>query len=274
MSESITLKRRVTKETTRGPIVAALLDLAGELGPSPRETLVWGLQFDDPDRTKAEETLDLAKSLGLVEEDGGLIRTRADTAEARRLLRDCIFSPGPDGLPGLEAAFYCWMIRNEEELLREGPIRLAYLCVDFNRAHAGGDSTKFNEAKMNTTQAWIEYCGLGFDAGKAQGFVPDPTAALLEVVDRMQPGVQRAGAFVEAVAEHMPVLDRGACFRAVLGEGAEVGRLTRALSRSLWRLDSLSRLRLMPAADAPQAERLAGIAGRPTRISSIEVLAP
>ena len=114
-----------------------------------------------------------------------------------------------------------------------------------------------NATRWNAFQRWA--CSLGFAWRSPHGqLVPDPTPAISSVLPAIfaESDILPAGSFVEAVAERLPVLERGRYRRFVESNWSrtrsDVPRLSGPTTDALTRLAQKNLLRLEDRDDAPR----------------------
>jgi hypothetical protein len=281
------LRPVVVNDPTRPAMVSALVMLVRRLAPIARRDVAHLLQPTESDPKKAEVTIKLSISLGLVREDeGGRLSAAPELARPEDPLMDHeiltrVFLSAPDGSEespesrvfGLEAVFYAWLAVEEETLATRSEPTREDLIASFNRDLGLGGGEGINSVKLGHFPDWADFCGLGRRHGTNLGFVCDPTQALDRALDGLWKKGEKAVAaevFAQRVASALPILDGGASF-ACATRGRPQPRMTLALTRALETLNASGRLRLAPTGDAPSALALAKGSGLGfDRISRVE----
>jgi hypothetical protein len=131
-----------------------------------------------------------------------------------------------------------------------------------------------NDARWPGLRVWSRYLGFAWCAPD-DALVFDPREAVADVLPEVFGGREelRIGAFLEALADRIPVLDGGR-YRALMEEELRRGERWRiplareisgSLSRALDRLEIANRIMLIRGADSPDTRLLTGRNGRALR---------
>jgi hypothetical protein len=230
-------------------------DLLDWLEPSS-----YGLTDRRPSGRHLTDLLRAARILGLVEEREGLFENRADVdsldAFKVTVLRSALAPERNTPLLGQSAGAQelTWALTWTMSLeCTRGPF---VFDRHVERLYEGIEPKPFQNSNR-----WPEFIGwalfLGFGWNMPEGFLPDPTAAIVWSLDAVLPAGERVRAtdFAASLAETLPVLDGGA-YRTqldeLIGGTRDLDRreeLSEPLSLALLRLDRRGVLTLEAMAD-------------------------
>jgi hypothetical protein len=111
---------------------------------------------------------------------------------------------------------------------------------------------------------------VGHRPGRA--IVADPTLALADVLQDLEPGSRSGSGFVDLMAETVPVVDRGSAFEAMRARyvetppGLREEAISASLSLAILRLIETAQIRVEDPHDAPPEDRVTVIFGGTTRM--------
>jgi hypothetical protein len=248
--------------------VCATVEALG--GDAPLETVERWMSpeviYADESRPKTaglglREAINLCESIGIIDSAAGSLRlceAFESLAHFRRRVRSRVlepernlelFSPSPEG--GVRAheltRALVWFLQLKST---SGP----YSTTNYEQFQSSGNRVIENDTRWSVFDRWAVFLGFGWRAGG--GLVPDPSAAILDVLDEVLPsGEVGLPILVSHLAEQLPVLDGGAYHAAHLaaagtGDQWDGRRLSEPLSLALMRLERRGVLELFGGGDA------------------------
>lgn len=225
-----------------------------------------------PQRDRAKELLEVAASLGFLEERGGRWEAKGALPETKRqfaaMVHDRLEATPADDPDAVMLRVYAWFVISSEEkglaalLAAPDATLVADIAADLGRGEAARQGRGFNTTKFNPWKDWMAFLGLGWVGlpGTA-GFLPDPTQRLVESLRRKPPLARemRADKFLAWLASAAPYMDGGPLFEeasTALKRRPPKGQLSRFTSTALRMLHDGGDLEFISTGDAARSAKL------------------